>query len=721
MANSANGVGRHIGLAYDAGNIYPVWPDNSGYSPPGNSSPPGFDFYMGYSQLPTANLSLSVTVFPTNPISDESLTYYLVVTNLGPFAATNIMITNAFSNSVTFVGVQQLAAGERWTEGNNGQTIIFSFYPPTLSLPPNSSFTNVINFTAAQSGIATNIASLGASIPNPNPVHVSATNVVTIGAEDLALSMSASPSNVDIGDLVTYTLNVTNLGPATNGYVYITNIISSDLSQITNVVQPQGTYTISNNTLVFSLGTLALNQTITVSFSAVALSLGTKHQFATNTAFLTSSDFDTNLLNNYATNTVTILGEDIGVGLSAFPTNVNIGDTITYILNVTNFGNSVNGNIVFTNTLTDNVTNLTIQSYSSFGATGTVTQGANIIVFDADELGDDQVFSMTYTAIARSVSSTDTNVLSFVSVSSTDFDTNLVNNTAEALVTINGEDLAIGVSASPAIAWSNQSITFTDFVTNFGPSTNGIINVTNTLSANLTVLPDPSYIINGNQVIFQVGTLNAGETVDLTFTATPTSIGAAADLASVGSGDFDTNLLNNTNLAAASVIVPPPPFGNFSVTAFASSAFLTWNTPVPARVQVAYGLTTNYGNITTLSDCCTNHVVMLTGLPRNTTNYFSAMSWENGVLYETNGSFFTSNSVILKTGDAFYAGTWMQGTASLPGIFGSYFNVADTTQGTQTASATYTPSIPVPGLYSVYTWYPPTSLSRPILKCMFPG
>jgi len=94
---------------------------------------------------------------------------------------------------------------------------------------------------------------------------------------------------------------------------------------------------------------------------------------------------------------------------------------------------------------------------------------------------------------------------------------------------------------------------------------------------------------------------------------------------------------------------------------------------------------------------------------RDTNYYYNAMSLENGILYSASGSFTTVNTLILNTIDAFYVGTWMEGSISMPGIYGSYFNDADTTQYNPTASATYSPSILTPGLYNVFTWYPTNS------------
>ena len=162
-----------------------------------------------------------------------------------------------------------------------------------------------------------------------------------------------------------------------------------------------------------------------------------------------------------------------------------------------------------------------------------------------------------------------------------------------------------------------------------------------------------------------------------------------------------TNVLTSTTK-----IVPTP----IVVTAYASSAFLSWTTPINSMVQVAYGLTTNYGNLTSLSGPSTNHVVLLTGLARDTTYYFRAVSWFDVSPYPqpfaTNESFATVDTLILTTSQASYSGVWSQGSIAVTNFYGTYYNVAATTQLNPTSSATYTPSIFTPGFYNVAEWYP---------------
>jgi uncharacterized repeat protein (TIGR01451 family) len=155
------------------------------------------------------------------------------------------------------------------------------------SLAAGKSITNVILYTSVQSGYATNVASVGGALPDTSTANNILTNVVLVNGEDLALGMTASPSNIDIGGAVTYTLYVTNLGPADNGLIYVTNSLTTDLGLVTNVIQSQGTYSVVGTNVIFNLGTLATNTFATITFTATALSVNNSTN-ATNTAIAIS-------------------------------------------------------------------------------------------------------------------------------------------------------------------------------------------------------------------------------------------------------------------------------------------------------------------------------------------------------------------------------------------------------------------------------------------------
>jgi hypothetical protein len=106
-----------------------------------------------------------------------------------------------------------------------------------------------------------------------------------------------------------------------------------------------------------------------------------------------------------------------------------------------------------------------------------------------------------------------------------------------------------------------------------------------------------------------------------------------------------------------------------------------------------------------VSGPATHHVVLLSGLARNTNYYVEALSRENGTLYVTNGSFSTINSLILNTQDAYYRGTWTENGSGID-AYGSDYFFASTTVSEPNSTATYAPMIAVSGNYDVSIWYP---------------
>jgi uncharacterized repeat protein (TIGR01451 family) len=584
-SDGLTGWGHYSGLTAYGANFFPVWADNSDLT---TNNPDGangnFDLYMDSSvggqtsiSVPTADLSVWITNTPNPVLSDGVLIYSVVVSNAGPKNATPVALLDVLSPYVTLENVTPALGGSYFLGyAANGQEEIFFTFP---SLAAHSSLTNTIRVTATTSTIDTNIAFVSSPLIDLIPTNNLYEWLVVVEGQDLAMSMTASETNVLIGDTVVSSITVTNLGPATNGPVFITNQFSADWTNIT--VEAQGTNLLTNSStgplVIINLGLLPVGQPVTATFTAVALGFGPA---ASEIATVASQDVDTNLANNSAVINYFVNGEDLGISLSASPPSLQVGQTVTYSEQVSNLGPSINGDVLVTNTLSANL----------------------------------------------------------------------------------------------------------GFITVLQPATN--------------------YTINQNVLVFDLGNLYAGQTVPITFTAIPISTGAGMDTAIVGSQNFDTNPANNTAEATVTITPALPMISNLVVTALASSAFIAWDTAAPATAQVQYGVTSNYGSFSGVTTTpATHHVVLLTGLMAGTIYDFEALSRVGSTLYTTNGSFSITNTLILNTQDAIYSGLWTKGSVA-PGIYGAYYQYSTTTVHNVTASALYDPYIPASGLYNVYIWYP---------------
>jgi len=586
-SDGLTGWGHYSGMAAYGANFYPVWADNSDVTTNNPNGAEGdFDLYMlsttgGALSVPSADVSVRITNSPNPVISDGVLVYSLVISNNGPEAAGPVEALDILSPYVTLEQVTPALGGfySLSTATNGLQEINFSF--PSLAI--HASLTNLIRVAATTSSLDTNIAVVNSSLIDLNPTNNFYQLVLVIEGQDLALGMTASETNVLSGDTVISAVTVTNFGPATNGPVFITNQFSSDWTNVTVVAQ--GTNLVTNTPagplVIVNLGLLPVGQPVTATFTAVALG---NVPSASEFALVASQDVDTNLANNSAVIAYSVAGEDLAVSLSAAPTSVQVGQTVTFSEDVSNLGLSTNGLVMVTNIFSDNLSSITV------------------------------------------------------------------------------------------------------------------------------LAPGTNYTITDNTIIFALGPLEAGQIVPITITATATGTGTGFASAIVASQNYDTNFANNTAEATVTITPMLPMISNLVVVPLASSAFIVWDTAMPATVQVQYGITSNYGSFSgTTETPGMHHIVLLTGLTAGTNYDFQALSWVGSKLYTTNGSFAVTNTLILNTQDAIYSGLWTKGTLA-PGIYGTYYQYSTTTIFNPTSSALYDPYIPASGLYDVSIWYPQNAI-----------
>ena len=401
------------------------------------------------------------------------------------------------------------------------------------------------------------------------------------------------------------------------------------------------------------------------------------------------------------------VNEDLGISAVVTPSSFNAGDTITNTITVINYGISDSGEVMVTNTYSSDWSDFNVLE-----APGSGFIIGNTITFDIGTLPVGVPATLVVTAVASG-----SNQFGSISagVFSQNLDTNLANNATNLTVQFGGEGLTLGVTTtSTADVQVNDVVGFSLSVTNFGPSANGNITVTNVLSpllGNVSILSSPvSVSVTGDIISADVGTLAVGQSATIIFTATALNLGTVTNTAFVSSPFYNPDRSNAVSTIVFKVIPAPPPIVSFSISAVAGSAFVTVVTATNSMVQLQYGTSPAYGQITSVTGPALTNVTLLSGLAVGVTYYVNALVYENGNVYSTNQSFTTSGAVVLSTQDADYSGFWAQGSESTPGIYtNGYFNVAATQPDGTTSSATYTPTIPVAGVYDISIWYPENS------------
>jgi uncharacterized repeat protein (TIGR01451 family) len=252
----------------------------------------------------SAKAQLPQVGFSATPSTDSlavsnSVTYTFSLTNV--LGVADIMVTNSFSGPVEFQGtnviVNFMAALISVT--TNGNILIYDFI----------AFQGIVqaSVTVAPLGAGLLTNAITAAAPMAGLNNLASTNVVvqvtnrTISA-DLAVSMTGPGRNVFAGDLMSYTVAVTNAGPASVPHALLTNNLPAG-TRLISVSPGNQTFTLTNRLILFDLGTLNSASSSTISLTVQPTNAGVLTFSASVGAV---NLLDTNLANNSASTNITV-------------------------------------------------------------------------------------------------------------------------------------------------------------------------------------------------------------------------------------------------------------------------------------------------------------------------------------------------------------------------------------------------------------------------------
>lgn len=371
-------------------------------------------------------------------------------------------------------------------------------------------------------------------------------------AANLSVDVSSPVNGVPMGEQVTFTVTVSNLGPNTAANVSLVAGISPNATLVSHNVQ-QGSTSIITGNIEASLGSLVsgASKTLTIVLSAA----GAGDLVVTGLVY--SAAADPTPSNNFDSKVVTVSGPpDIATTAQAPQTSV-VGGDVTIVFTVTNPGPATATNVVLTTDALPANTTL-VDSDSSQGTLSTLngvvtaqigTLAANehatvTIVLNATQLGP-----ISYGATATLAQA----------------DPNINNNRAVAqLDIVTPADVTIEVTGHPNPVFVNQPIAFTIKVKNQGSTKATGVNVVATLTPGGTFISaNPSQgtaTPDSGIITAALGEIAPGGVATLVVLVTPASGGLAKIDAEV-SADTDSNTSNNE--ASTSVVVNELPTSVF--------------------------------------------------------------------------------------------------------------------------------------------------------------
>ena len=367
-------------------------------------------------------------------------------------------------------------------------------------------------------------------------------------------TLNVAASNAVAGGNAVFDIVVSNEGPLTATNVSVEDTIPQGLT-FTGIANSSGTFTptINGNIATIEIGTIlaGAQQTFQVTTDVDA----NQTADVTNTATVTGDEVDINPDNNTDDELVDLPEADLSIEKTALTNPVNAGDQLVYQITVTNNGPDGAEGIVVTDPLPADVTFIS----------GDVGGASNLVSFDPNTgevtatvgvlaNGASSVITLTVD-VATNASSPLNNVASVTSDPNTD--PNPDNNTDAVDTTVEREvDVAVDktVTGTPV---AGQNVTYTILVTNNGPSEARDISVVDTLDSLLTFVngsfdagtTGATLSQSGQELTFDVGTLDQSETASFTFDVSIASSasGTIPNTATVSTSDIDTVPENDTD------------------------------------------------------------------------------------------------------------------------------------------------------------------------------
>ncbi|MBY6897397.1 SdrD B-like domain-containing protein [Clostridium botulinum] len=489
----------------------------------------------------------------------ETVTYTVTLENTCTSPLTNVFFKDNIPNGLLFVAGSVIVNGV--SEGSFDPNVGFTI----PNIPGGSTAT--ITFDAVVNAVPTPNPALNTATINYSytPVEGGIENNFTVDSNTVPLEVRAvvadvgviktgSPNPVMSGETLTYTIDVSNLGPGDAQNVVLTDTIPPEITGAE--FSTDGGVTFSPWPGSFNIGTLLNQETRTILIRGTVASVAPG--FITNTAEVTSTTPDPNLSNNTSTSFIEVNESteeaDVGVFKSVGLNPVPAGEVVVFPIRVSNFGPADAQNIVLTDTIPPEITGA---EFSEDGGS-TFSPWTGSLVIETLLNGETRDI-----LIRGTVSPTAAGIISkTATVTSTTPDPNPSNNTSTVDVEVLAPvvaDVSVVKTASPNPVMAGELLTYTINVTNFGPSSAENVVLTDVISPEIT---GAEFSTNGGETFspwpgsLNIGTLPASKTKTILIRGivSPTATGIISNTATVTSTTPDPNPNNNTSTVEVEVI-----------------------------------------------------------------------------------------------------------------------------------------------------------------------
>ncbi|AET57661.1 Autotransporter adhesin [Paenibacillus terrae HPL-003] len=318
-------------------------------------------------------IALTKTSSTLNASVGDTLTYTITAVNSGNIAAAltisdNIPAGSSFlANSVSIAGSPQpglsIETGVLVGSVLPGGTVSVTFQTLINSLP------NPQVLIDQASGSFTFQPPDGRTVSGS---AVSNSLSISVSSPDVSIVKGTAATDAIIGDIITYTLAVSNHGISTASNIVVSDMIAAGSSFVNGSVTINGTaFPDGNPGFGIAIGTLTSGAVTTVTFQVRVDSLPTPPQLSNQASVsFTSGVFTGSSTSN--TVTVPVFQPILTAVKTSSTNNATIGDIITYTVVVSN-----TGNIAASTTVSDNIPNGSVFLPNTVSINGIAAPGAS--------------------------------------------------------------------------------------------------------------------------------------------------------------------------------------------------------------------------------------------------------------------------------------------------------------------------------------------------------
>ncbi|CAM4041100.1 cell surface protein [Bacillus wiedmannii] len=472
----------------------------------------------------------------------DVLTYTVTIPNTGLLPANNVIFIDSLPNGTSFIpgtvtvdSIPQTnanpAAGISLGTINNNASRTVTFQATVVSLPNQNPISNNANITFQYTPIAGGTTFNGLATSNSAGTQ--------INLADINGTKSVNKLFTDIGETLTYSIALANIGNIAATNVIYTDQIPSGTTFIPGSVTVNGvTQAGANPANGISIGTIAANSTTTVSFQVFVPSIPqtnpilnsgtTTYQYipVPNQPAVSGTD-TTNIVSTQVNNATVTMAKAVDKNYA------DIGDTLTYTVAFTGTGNTNANNVIFTDIIPTGTTfvlnSLTIDGTTQVGANP--TNGVNI-----GSITTGSTKNVSFQVVVNTIPAS--NVVSNGSSASYQYTVNpsqspVTKNISSNLVStqINNANLTLTKSTNKQFATIGETISYTILITNSGNTAATNVQLTDPLP-NGTILTPGTVTLNGvlqnvdSLVALPIGTIPGGATFTLSFQVTVINITA---------------------------------------------------------------------------------------------------------------------------------------------------------------------------------------------------